>query len=252
MALLFKWNWHEKKNLAELHCHTNEGNDADAKFCPSPEEAVEAARIKGITHLCITDHNSIKGAKKAKKYVKEKKYDDIEIIIGEEISTVESHTTVKKGHVIGLGLKKRIPEDIPIEEAVEEIHKQGGVAIAAHPYTYPRRLGLRFKSFTSQFDAVECFNAVNWHLPGEWYARRMSNKYEIPIICGSDAHSTNDIGKCGIIFQGDFLDSIKSGKFKWFGRKKNPFSVLRWFLKTQREKTKKDKGHKADQTGTRY
>ncbi|MBO7351921.1 MAG: PHP domain-containing protein [Candidatus Methanomethylophilaceae archaeon] len=52
-----------------------------------PETQVECARKHGMNVLCITDHDAVKGAFEAQKYAKQ--YDDIEVIVGEEVTSAD-------------------------------------------------------------------------------------------------------------------------------------------------------------------
>ena len=92
----------------------------------NPEDVVKIAKQVGLSVLCITDHNSIAGALKAKEYAKNDP--DIEVVIGEEVST-------RDGEVIGLFLTEEIPMDLSAEETIRRIRKQGGVVLAPHPYS---------------------------------------------------------------------------------------------------------------------
>ena len=84
----------------------------------NPEDVVKIAKQVGLSVLCITDHNSIAGALKAAEYAKDDP--DIEVVIGEEVST-------RDGEVIGLFLTEEIPMDLSAEKTIFRIRKQGEV-----------------------------------------------------------------------------------------------------------------------------
>ncbi len=75
---------------ADVHVHTRYSGFGQYKaitFPESicrPEDVVDEARRKGIRVLCITDHNSVLGALRAREYAK--RFPDIEVVVGEEIT----------------------------------------------------------------------------------------------------------------------------------------------------------------------
>lgn len=54
------------------------------------------------------------------------------VIPGFEI-TKNSISNHRSAHILGLGISKFVAADIPVTEICDEIHRQGGLAIAAHP-----------------------------------------------------------------------------------------------------------------------
>jgi len=49
------------------------------------------------------------------------------VLTGEEITTPGYH-------LLGIGIERRVATDLTAAQAIEDVHRQGGVAIAAHPY----------------------------------------------------------------------------------------------------------------------
>ena len=92
---------------ADTHVHTEYSGIARLgalKFPESvttPEQQVDRARKNGMDVLCITDHDEIIGAFKAREYAKQ--FDDIEVVVGEEVTTAD-------GEIIGLFLNERVPD----------------------------------------------------------------------------------------------------------------------------------------------
>ena len=76
----------------------------------TPDEIIESVAAAGIDVLCITDHNSIKGAIELKESL------PCRVVVGEEMRT-------HAGEIIGLFLKERIPQGIRPEDAAKNIQE---------------------------------------------------------------------------------------------------------------------------------
>lgn len=105
----------ENCRKADVHVHTKYSFAQFPESVAEPEMVVKAAIRKGLDVLCITYHNSIAGALKARKYAAG--LPEIEIVIGEEISTAE-------GEMIGLFLQERIDPGLDAQETAKRIHEQ--------------------------------------------------------------------------------------------------------------------------------
>lgn len=203
---------------ADLHIHTRFSID-----CFSPISfIVKTAIRKGLKVIAITDHDEIKGAKAAKKYVKKHKL-PLEIIVGEEISS-------KGGHVIGLFLKRRIRPHQPLDWTIKEIKKQGGLVIIPHLsfdeelkkdgiYRYKvnyQRL-VKNKKLLKMVDAVETGNYSMFDPSYEAQAKYINEKFLRKTgVANSDSHSSKHVGNFYNIFEGktakDLRNSIVSNK----------------------------------------
>ncbi|MFB6088162.1 MAG: CehA/McbA family metallohydrolase [Candidatus Aenigmatarchaeota archaeon] len=190
--------------LFELHSHTTYSHGAKVyhEGMNTPEEMVKETARLGLDGIAITDHNRIEGALEAMRYAK--KY-DVMVIPGEEVSS-------RDGHILGLGIEKHVQPGRSTEKTVEDIHEQGGIAIAPHPFDI-RSKGIGKKSV--KCDAIEVFNSMN--------IERSSNRKNIkfveqvgkPYTVGSDAHDKYMIGSTVNKIKGDtmedILESIKKG-----------------------------------------
>ncbi|MCD6381730.1 MAG: PHP domain-containing protein [Candidatus Aenigmarchaeota archaeon] len=163
--------------LAELHCHSiySTGSTIKAEGFNTLKEIMAHAKKLGIGILALTDHDTIRGHRDAKKYAK--KYGII-FIPGEEV-------TSEKGHILALGIQERIKPGLSVIETIEKIHDQGGIAIAAHPYDF-RRKGIGDSA--KYCDAIEVFNAINVDRTANLRANKLAELYHKPKTAGSDAH----------------------------------------------------------------
>ncbi len=107
---------------ADLHIHTIYSDGSG-----TVEEVLRKSISEGLDIIAITDHNEIEGALKARELAERWRL-NVDVIIGEEITTSD-------GHVVGLFLKDRIRPLLTAEATVDEIHRQGGLAVAVHPFS---------------------------------------------------------------------------------------------------------------------
>ena len=147
-----------------------------------------ACKLQRIDCVCITDHNEIAGAIKCKERYES---DRFKVIVGEEIFT-------SNGEIIGLFLHEKIQKGLSPEETIRQIHAQGGLVIIPHPYEVERgKTVLAEESVTKnvkEIDAMECFNGRNFKAEYSDIQNRLCEKYCLPKILGSDAHTVYEIG----------------------------------------------------------
>jgi len=196
------------RKRADLHVHTmysGVGRLGQLRFPESidtPEEVVDAARSKGLNVLCITDHNSVNGALAAKEYAK--RFDDIEVVVGEEISTAD-------GEIVGLWLTERVPPKLPIKETIERIREQGGITVAPHPFSF-HVPALGEKIFDLDIDGIEVLNGGHVDKYSNRMATEVSKKYpgKWAEIASSDSHSTLTMGYAWTEFDGNDANDLRS------------------------------------------
>lgn len=179
------------QNVADLHMHTqwSDGDDLD--------KVLDRALDRGLDAIAITDHDVIAGAMEARRRVHERRL-PLAVVPGTEVSSSE-------GHIGGLFLMKKVPEDLSAAKTVDLIHQAGGIAVAHHPYS-PKwlntllrvQLGCGDLIKTVPFDAIECTNAV----PGSGVKYNIAaidamrkQHVSVAVTGGSDAHVAQFVGK---------------------------------------------------------
>lgn len=217
---------------ADTHVHTEYSGVARLgamKFPESvstPAQQVDCARNNGMDVLCITDHDEIVGAFKAQEYAK--RYDDIEVVIGEEITTAD-------GEIIGLFLNELIPDGLSVEETVDIIRSQGGLTIAPHPFSI-HVAGLQEKIFSLDLDGFEVMNGGHVDSYSNNFAKAVMDKYpgQWAPISGSDAHSVHTAGYNWTEFEGntaeDFREAVIDKKTIAVGKPAPVFCELQWSM----------------------
>ncbi len=218
----------ENCSRADTHVHTKYSGFTRYKLAQFPESisepemVVKTAIRKGLDVLCITDHNTITGALKVKKYANDLK--DIEIVIGEEVSTTE-------GEMIGLFLQERIELGLSAEETARRIHDQGGIVIAPHPFS-PHCHCLGHKIQYLDLDGIEVFNAIHRDPYSNALASRKNAACGKARTGGSDAHSVEMVGNAYTTFSGSSADELRKsilGKNTFFGGETTSLAAcIRW------------------------
>ena len=165
------------------------------------KEALTKRRLDGVA---ITNFFDISHAVLLKEQLKE-----FIVIVGQEIWT-------KEGHLIGLGLNEKLPDFKSAEETIGEIHNQGGIAIAPHPYL---NLGLGKKIMSLPLDAIESYNGIiGASLIYNFLAMMSARKKNIPQTASTDTTSPAFVGKSYTEVLVDdpklILEAIRSGNVK--------------------------------------
>ena len=198
--------------------HTHSAYSPDGKV-PIKDMLKRAKKI-GLGAIAITDHNEIKGALKAKKL------GILKVIRGIEVSTAQ-------GHVLAYGIDCKIQRDLSIEETIEKIHDCGGIAVAAHPYRFWSGIGEENVK-RHNFDGIEVFNG-RCKDSSNRRARNLTDILHKPFTAGSDAHFLDEIGKAGIIVDGeredDIIEEILKKNVKTFGKSRGTSDTIRYVKK---------------------
>ncbi len=220
------------RSRADTHVHTYFSGTTKYKALKFPEsvttpkEQVDRAIKNGYSVICITDHNTIKGGICAKNYASG--LDEIDVVVGSEINS-------RDGEIIGLWLNEEVPKGLPIEETLDLIRSQGGVAIAPHPFSfYVHCLGERI--FDLDIDGIEVLNGG--HPDGYTNARAQmvceDNPGRWAQISASDAHSTYTAGYAWTEFEGEGEDDLRKAILSKTtvpqGRASPVFTQVQWSI----------------------
>jgi predicted metal-dependent phosphoesterase TrpH len=186
--------------VSDIHTHTMYSGFTKYSFLTFPDSvttpltSIRVAEKLGLNALCITDHNTIKGALVAQKYNKDL------VVIGEEISS-------KDGEILGLFLQEQVNPGLSAQETIEQIHSQDGIAIAPHPYSgHCSCVGDKIN--TLRFDGIEVFNSL--HRDGYSNAIALEKCNGHAKLGGSDAHASFMIGNGYSLFYGSSLEDFRS------------------------------------------
>ncbi len=185
-------------NKYDMHTHTLYSNCSNMK----PEVILKTAKKRGLNGIAVTDHNTIKGGLAVKRLNNDKNF---EVIVGAEIYC-------DKAEILGYYLNEEIKPG-KVEEVVEKIHEQGGIAVVSHPFTHALiRKKLEFDVKKIKIDGVEVFNARNIFASENEKALALAKKYNLSQIGSSDAHFSYEIGRGYTLFEGDFREAVRKRK----------------------------------------
>jgi len=198
-----------------LHVHTFYSYDSTI----TPKELITWAKRRGLDAVAVTDHDVFEGA------LRLSKNRNFLIIPGIEVSTCY-------GHVLGIDVRERIPPKLDVTTTIENIHKAGGIAIAAHPTALYR--GKLRRHVTAEFDAVEVINASS--VPFRFsnhINRKIAERLNLPQTGGTDAHAPLEIGMAYSLVNSnlekdEIISAIKMGKVKACGKS------IPWLMRLKR------------------
>lgn len=211
----------------DLHLHSCHSGEAFGTI----KEIVLKIKEKGLDGFALTDHNSIAGNREAALLAKKH---GLVFIPACEIKS-------REGDIIALGIKKEIPKGLSAEETIARIHKQGALAVAAHPFAvflHPYG-GVGKRVHSLKFDAIEVFNARTYG--GNGKAMQAANELKLAKTAGSDAHTLEEIGNAYTIVNCKkdakiILREIMCGRTEICGNKAKRRHIVKWALKKIKKK----------------
>lgn len=202
--------------LADVHIHTR---GSDGWF--GTETLIEAALRAGLAAIVVTDHDDVSSGFAIRDYVARHSL-PLEIYPGSEItSRCDGHDV----HILALGIEDDIAPWQDPEWTVEQIVRQGGVPVLAHPYK--KGTGYLHARPEIQFEvpvSLEIYNAsiadvdrfdprVRRHgIDRNVAAKVFHVEHRAQLlgpVGGTDAHFRT-VGRGLTAFHDDLLDAIRS------------------------------------------
>ena len=196
----------ERLGRADLHIHTlaSDGTSGVMEILEFVENATD------LDVIAITDHERIDAAKAARAIAADRN-SRVEVIVGEEVTTLG-------GHLLGLFLERPVKPLRSLRTTIAEIHDQGGLAIPAHPLVpYPlcaqgfvlRRL-LDDSDECVHPDGLETLNPTTLGRP--WHGRvvRFADQYGLAKVGNSDAHAASAVGTAWSTFPGRSGEDLRA------------------------------------------
>lgn len=175
----------------DLHCHTARSFDGIAE----PAAVAARAAERGLTHVAITDHETLDGAFEARRSAPT----GLTILIGCEVNTPQ-------GDLIFVFLDRPLPSGLTARATIEAGREQGALVGIPHPYDPSRRsllLDSENKALVPLVDWIEAVNGRVGHRVHNDRAAALARKMGRSGIGSSDAHSLLEIGMVYTMMHGD-------------------------------------------------
>ena len=193
------------RGRADMHLHTlySDGVMEVQALLDHVERATE------LDLIAVTDHERIDGALRARELHAAGDY-HFGLVVGEEITT-------RRGHLLALFLTERVPPLRPLEETIERIHAQGGIAIAPHPMapltpSLGRRSLVRLHQdpdLSHRLDAIEMLNPSVAGRARRPHRHALNRLMELAAVGNSDAHVLEHVGTGWTWFPGASADDYR-------------------------------------------
>ena len=179
-----------QRAFIDLHCHT----DASFDCLSRPADVVHAAATRGLTHLVVTDHERIDGARR----VRDIAPDGLTVIIGQEIRTAD-------GDLTAAFLETAVDPGMPAVDTIDAIRAQGGLVGMPHPFDRYRGSLLRDTRMAALAPLVDWVEVHNARVIGGGNERAadFARAHERPGVAVSDAHTIIEIGVAYTALDGD-------------------------------------------------
>jgi histidinol phosphatase-like PHP family hydrolase len=191
----------------DLHVHSSERSPCGKA---TEEEQIRAAMAAGLDAIAFTDHHRLVPQKRLEEL--NRRYAPFRIYGGIEITTDGEDVLV-------LGI-----QDSTLENgkwAYRDLHafvrSHGGFIAMAHPYRYHPEIQLPLGQCVP--DAIELYS-INTAPAHADKIREVASLLGIPMLCNSDAHNADGVGKyCNVLerFPADeqeLIALLKAGQFK--------------------------------------
>ena len=166
----------------DLHVHSKERSACGRA---SEEEQIRAAMAAGLDAIVFTDHHRLAPLERLKKL--NDRYAPFRIFSGIEITT-------NGEDVLVLGLYDAALENP--KWAYPDLHAfvraRGGFIALAYPFRYHSdKITIELEQFVP--DALEV-RSINTPVAAEDRIREIASRLGIPVVCNSDAHSSDALG----------------------------------------------------------
>jgi hypothetical protein len=184
-----------------------------------PFDTVLEARRQGLDIIAMTPHNSVWVARVGRWF--SRVAGGPTVLVGEEIVS-------PRYHLLAVGIQSSIGWRRSAASAIAEIHKQGGIAIAAHPVSsywpgYDRQA-------MRTLDAAEVLHPIIYMHAGAYAElQEFYERARITAIGDSDYHGLGPMGLCRtFVFARDdskdaILDALRTGHTVVYDREARAF-----------------------------
>ena len=182
----------------------------------SLEEIVSLARARGLNGAAVCDHDLA--------LIDPPQFEDFLLIPGVEVST-------QLGHLLGLFVTGPV-EARDFFEAVDVIHRQGGLAVLAHPFQR-RRDGGHILPIVQLLDGLEVWNsrADRKNRRANEMAETFAGEHGLRPFAGSDAHVSREVGNGALQVEAEALtlEAVKAALMEGKGQVLRRVESRAWY-----------------------
>ena len=196
----------DDRGRADMHLHTlySDGTMEVQALLDHVEQRSD------LDLIAVTDHERIDGALRAQELHAASDY-HFGLVIGEEITT-------RRGHLLALFLTDRVPALRSLEETIERVHAQGGIAIAPHPMapltpSLGRRSLMRLHhdpDARHRLDAIEMLNPSVAGRARRPHRTALNEVMGLAAVGNSDAHVLENVGTGWTWFPGTSAEEYRA------------------------------------------
>jgi PHP domain len=191
--------------IADPHCHTLASDGM-----VTPRQLVDAAVQAHVDLIAVVDHDTMDAVKETQAYAESK---GLVVVAGQEITTRWPAQT----HVLGWFLEKPVARSMTLEDTVDAIHAQGGLAIIPHPFmpTYFASIQPGMLSRLLEKHAVDGIELIFTAPIGSRRKKTLDDFYAAnrerlgAAVGGSDCHfGAHDMASVVTRYDGDFRTAL--------------------------------------------
>jgi predicted metal-dependent phosphoesterase TrpH len=193
---------------ADLHVHSFLGDGA-----LPPWDLIGEARHRGLHVIAITNHNQVLGARVGR-WLSRRRGGPL-VLAGQEVTNPDYH-------LAAVGVDRAVDAHGSAAAAIDAVHAQGGVAIAAHPHAgYAAGLD---EEAVRRLDGAERVHPLVYARPREarelaaFFARAEAGGKRLAPIGSSDFHVATALGLCRTYVlareatERGVLDAVRAGR----------------------------------------
>jgi predicted metal-dependent phosphoesterase TrpH len=197
----------------DLHIHTNR-HSPDSQI--DPGALIERARHIGLDGVVITEHDWLWTESELEEL--RSAAEDLVVLAGVEVSAWE-------GHFLAYGVRNpfAVPRGIRAADLCREVHRQGGVVVAAHPFRWGQRFDQIIQDEQPDLDGLELMTN-NMDDECRRRAAEIQRQRRWAGLGSSDAHSEEVLGVCYTEFDApirtmpDLVRAIRERRSKAYSR----------------------------------
>jgi predicted metal-dependent phosphoesterase TrpH len=195
---------------ADFHTHSSLWSDATI----TPWGLVLEAQRQGLDAIAITGHNQVLDSKWGQAFAQ--MIDGPIVLTGEEMPN-------RRHHLIAVGIHTTVDSHLSAVSQIDEVHRQGGIAIAAHPG--PEFWPAFDQAVMTRLDGAEiCHPVIHTIDDAQQHLEQFAARGTVAAIGSSDFHGLGPMGLCRtFVFARDntaaaILEAVRARRTVVYGR----------------------------------